>query len=106
MSGIKMVRLVKGLVIVPVLAGGVLFASPMQGTAEDFGPVLAIEVKADVAELGKRLFFDPRLSGDATISCASCHMPENARGPPRGRGPVSALGKDAHRHSRGALRQR
>ena len=30
-----------------------------------------------MAELGKRLFFDPRLSGDATISCASCHMPEN-----------------------------
>lgn len=26
-------------------------------------------------ELGKRLFFDRRLSGDATISCASCHVP-------------------------------
>lgn len=29
-------------------------------------------------ELGKRLFFDARLSGDATISCASCHDPEKA----------------------------
>jgi cytochrome c peroxidase len=29
-------------------------------------------------ELGKRLFFDPRLSGKNTISCASCHMPERA----------------------------
>jgi cytochrome c peroxidase len=26
-------------------------------------------------ELGKMLFFDPRLGGDASISCASCHDP-------------------------------
>ena len=26
-------------------------------------------------ELGKMLFFDPRLSGDGTISCATCHNP-------------------------------
>lgn len=30
------------------------------------------------AELGRRLFFDPILSGDGTISCASCHVPERA----------------------------
>ncbi len=28
--------------------------------------------------LGKYLFFDPRLSGNATTSCASCHIPEQA----------------------------
>ncbi|MFK8110682.1 MAG: cytochrome-c peroxidase [Rubripirellula sp.] len=28
--------------------------------------------------LGRWLFFDPRLSADNTISCASCHKPENA----------------------------
>ncbi|MCP3686803.1 MAG: cytochrome-c peroxidase [Gammaproteobacteria bacterium] len=27
-------------------------------------------------ELGRMLFFDPRLGGDASISCASCHDPE------------------------------
>ncbi|MBX3431886.1 MAG: c-type cytochrome [Pirellulales bacterium] len=27
-------------------------------------------------ELGRQLFFDPRLSKDGTISCASCHDPE------------------------------
>ena len=27
-------------------------------------------------ELGKMLFFDKRLSGDKTISCASCHVPQ------------------------------
>ena len=29
-------------------------------------------------ELGKKLFFDPILSQDSTISCASCHKPEFA----------------------------
>ncbi len=27
-------------------------------------------------DLGRQLFFDPRLSGDATLSCATCHSPE------------------------------
>ena len=30
------------------------------------------------AELGRRLFFDPLLSGDRSVSCASCHKPEHA----------------------------
>ncbi|HPH36927.1 MAG TPA: cytochrome c peroxidase, partial [Sediminibacterium sp.] len=29
------------------------------------------------AQLGKKLFFDPILSKDHTISCASCHIPAN-----------------------------
>jgi cytochrome c peroxidase len=29
-------------------------------------------------ELGKKLFFDRRLSGDGTTSCADCHIPEQA----------------------------
>ena len=29
-------------------------------------------------ELGKHLFFDPRLSGDNKMSCATCHIPEKA----------------------------
>ncbi len=29
-------------------------------------------------ELGKRLFYDPALSRDSSISCASCHAPERA----------------------------
>ncbi len=28
------------------------------------------------AELGHRLFFDPRLSGNGQVSCATCHQPE------------------------------
>jgi cytochrome c peroxidase len=30
--------------------------------------------------LGKQLFFDPRLSGDNTMSCSTCHLPEKALG--------------------------
>ncbi len=30
----------------------------------------------DKIDLGRILFFDPRLSGNATISCASCHLPQ------------------------------
>jgi len=29
-----------------------------------------------LVELGHQLFYDPRLSADGTIRCASCHMPE------------------------------
>jgi len=32
---------------------------------------------AETVALGKKLFFDPRLSGDSTVSCASCHSPEH-----------------------------
>jgi len=35
-------------------------------------------VTGEKVELGKLLFFDPRLSRDNTISCASCHKPELA----------------------------
>jgi cytochrome c peroxidase len=31
-------------------------------------------------ELGKKLFFDPRLSGNNKVSCATCHIPEMAYG--------------------------
>ena len=31
-------------------------------------------------ELGRQLFFDPRLSADNSISCASCHHPEDGYG--------------------------
>jgi cytochrome c peroxidase len=40
-------------------------------------PVLA-RVNPALAELGRHLFFEPRLSGDGSRSCASCHDP--ARG--------------------------
>ena len=43
----------------------------------DFSPLPKVEVNTQKADLGKRLFFDKRLSGDGLISCASCHQPEH-----------------------------
>jgi cytochrome c peroxidase len=44
---------------------------------------------AEKIALGKQLFFDPRLSGDNQMSCATCHLPEksfaDARSRPEGR---------------------
>ncbi len=42
----------------------------------------------ETVSLGKQLFFDPRLSGDNAMSCASCHLPEKAwtDGLPQGKG--------------------
>ena len=37
-------------------------------------------VKPALAELGRHLFFEPRLSGDGSRSCASCHLPSRAYG--------------------------
>ena len=51
-------------------------ANAVQAAEDGFGPVKPLKFNAKKAELGKRLFFDPRLSGDAALSCASCHDPE------------------------------
>jgi cytochrome c peroxidase len=46
-----------------------------------------------LAAIGRRLFFDPALSASGTLSCASCHDPVHAYGPPDGRA-VEPGGKD------------
>jgi cytochrome c peroxidase len=46
-----------------------------------------------LAELGRRLFFGPALSASGRLSCASCHDPAYAYGPPHAQ-PVAAGGKD------------
>ncbi len=40
---------------------------------------------SDLAALGKRIFFDPSLSASGRLSCATCHSPGHAYGPPNGR---------------------
>lgn len=35
-----------------------------------------------MAQLGRRVFFDPTLSSSGQLSCASCHSPQRAYGPP------------------------
>jgi cytochrome c peroxidase len=65
----------KGLAIAAFVCGA-SSVLPTPGWSAEFGPVPLIEVDAKKAELGKRLFFDKRVSGDVALSCASCHLPE------------------------------
>jgi cytochrome c peroxidase len=48
--------------------------------------------------LGRQLFFDPVLSGDGTVSCASCHRPDHGFAGPEPR----AVGAGGRRGSRNA----
>jgi cytochrome c peroxidase len=41
-----------------------------------------VEPLSAMAELGRRVFFDPNLSSSGRMSCASCHSPEHHYGPP------------------------
>jgi len=50
-------------------------------------------------ELGRQLFHDPRLSGDGSISCTSCHQPELAYTDGRSR----AVGIRGNIHPRSAM---
>lgn len=45
------------------------------GKYPDIGPLPQVKVDNAKAELGKRLFFDKRVSGDAGIACSTCHDP-------------------------------
>jgi len=55
---------------------------PLTGNADHLKPFKEIPVPQnnlqtpEKIELGKMLFFDRRLSGDGTMSCATCHIPE------------------------------
>nr|WP_186248535.1 MULTISPECIES: cytochrome c peroxidase [unclassified Burkholderia] len=48
-------------------------------------PAVSPEATAgDMAALGKLMFFDPALSASGRMSCATCHSPDHAYGPPNG----------------------
>ncbi len=54
-----------------------------------------------LTELGRKLFFDTRLSEPPGQACASCHDPARAFSDPRAKDPVSALSPGADGHSVG-----
>jgi cytochrome c peroxidase len=58
----------------PVLPLG-LSQGASQVTGLDKNPLTRAKI-----ELGRQLYFDPRLSADATVSCASCHDPAQGYG--------------------------
>lgn len=55
------------------LLGAVLWAAPALSDGK-----APLERDAARVELGRKLFSDPLLSSDRTVSCASCHKPEKA----------------------------
>ncbi len=85
-------RIVQNTILVAAV-GGLLLASPATGVSEEpnlaLGQLPNVRVPAhnlqlsDKVELGKLLFFDPRLSKDNSVSCASCHVPAAGFADPR-----------------------
>jgi cytochrome c peroxidase len=55
-----------------------------------------------MAALGKKLFFDTSLSASGRMSCATCHDPDSAYGPPNGLA-VQLAGSDLDRQGRRAV---
>jgi cytochrome c peroxidase len=79
-----------------ILLCGLLVAASTQTVAARPRTISRAAVFAQVsilAELGRRLFFDPALSASGRLACASCHDPAHAYGPPDAR-PVVPGGKD------------
>jgi len=65
------VKSIVGLIISAFCFTTILFSAPIKPIPNE------IKVDAKKVQLGKRLFFDPILSRDGTISCATCHDLQN-----------------------------
>ena len=50
--------------------------------AQDAQPIAPMDVDPALAELGKRMFYDTRLSGDTTLACASCRASSSVSAEP------------------------
>lgn len=53
----------------------------------------------EVAELGRKLFFDRRLAVNGTVSCAMCHVPEQAFAQNELQTPVGVEGRSVRRNA-------
>ena len=71
------VRVTTGRTLLAATLGLGVAMSADAGKYPDIGPLPDLKINKAKAELGKRLFFDRRISGDAGIACSDCHKPEN-----------------------------
>jgi cytochrome c peroxidase len=73
------------------LASASLAAEPQASLGENPNPVHLIRPRvaplSAMARLGQQIFYDANLSSSGRLSCASCHSPQHAYGPPND-GPV------------------
>ena len=65
-------------IAVAAVVPAVLWMAAQSGDSEAHARSAAVTDIATKADLGRYLFFDPRLSGDAATSCATCHNPGKA----------------------------
>lgn len=70
------VRVSTGRALLAATLGVGLVVTAQAASHPDIGPLPQLKIDKAKAELGKRLFFDNRLSGNAAIACADCHAPE------------------------------
>src|SRR5579863_1498783 len=83
------------------LLAGAVFASERQGLpGANPNPIHLVRRPvapfSAMAKLGRDIFFDASLSSSGKMSCASCHSPDHAYGPPND-GPVMLGGPDLTR---------
>ncbi len=70
--------------VLPVLTVVLFLWNPLPAVAGHLAPFKGVPasklnpVTPEKVQLGKQLFFDRRLSGDGTMSCATCHIPDMA----------------------------
>src|ERR1700736_581243 len=73
------------------LAGAVFAAEPQGSAGDNPHPIHLVRPpvapSSAMAQLGRQIFYDPSLSSSGKLSCASCHSPDHAYGPPND-GPV------------------
>jgi cytochrome c peroxidase len=91
---------------------GAVFSAETQGIAEANRPGVnpnpvqlrrpSVEPLSAMALLGKDIFYDASLSSSGALSCASCHSPDHAYGPPND-GPVMLGGVDLKRQGARAV---
>ncbi len=93
-----------------VVAIGDVFTLDINGTLVTSLPDTAPAVDEKTAELGRLLFWDPVLSGDQDVACATCHLPSlgytdgrprsigvggSGRGPDRVRGDLAEVPRNS-----------
>ena len=78
----KRVQLRSIAVLASLLAFPIAVANPARPADAVPNGADAVSELSAVAQLGRKMFYDASLSGSGKLSCASCHSPDAAYGPP------------------------
>jgi len=84
-AGLLQRRVTLGVLLVAAILGVLDVRNARAGGPGAAGISAQMPNDAAVAALGKKLFFDESLSASGRMSCATCHSPAYAYGPPNGR---------------------